>query len=119
MRNPLWVFYDTVSGQRQLYQYRFQTEVVIDSLWVLYDIVSKGSDIIPLPDRASYITTVTHRGSYMKNPLWVLYNTVSRQRQLCQYLYQTEAIVLILAVSRQRQLYQYRYHTEAIIPAII
>ena len=118
MRNPLWVFYDTVSGQRQLYQYRFQTEVVLDSLWVLYDIVSKGSDIIPLPDRASYITTVTHRGSYMKNPLWVLYNTVSRQRQLCQYLYQTEAIVLIPfpdkdscinTVTTQRQLYRQLY----------
>ena len=85
MRNPLWVFYDTVSGQRQLFQYRFQTE---------YDIVSKGSDIIPLPDRASYITTVTHRARYMKNPLWVLsrmipfldkgscVNTFTRQRQL-------------------------------------
>lgn len=78
---------------------------------------------LPLPHRGNYT------GNYMRISLWVLYDTVSRQRQFYQYrlphrgnytcsYMRISLWVFCDTVPRQRQLYQYRYQREAIIPAI-
>ena len=106
------VTYDTVSRQRQLCQYLYQTEAIV---------------LIPFPDKDNCINTVTtqrqlyrqlyedlcvgllwyrfrtkavvsiplpDRGSYRRNPLWVFSDTVSRHRQLYQYSYQTQRQII-------------------------
>ena len=63
MRISVWVFYDTVSGQRQLYQYRYQTEAIIEGTLC-------GSSLILFPDIGSCINTVIRHGGklYRQTP---------------------------------------------------
>ena len=79
--------------------YLYQTETIMHPLSII---------IIPLPDRDNYvmhlcqslIIPLPDRGKYLMHPLWVMYYTVTRQRQLHRvpfvgqvlYRYKTDAV---------------------------